>query len=108
MPHDPLGSILVEVAERQGGSQAWWIDQPAAYVLWTYCQLQEVDRRRAFIARMHRFETADLMRKAVHDPNSLPQEHRIAMAEAGAPPEVVLSRGEQMLREIIANQAMVS
>lgn len=108
MPDDSLGSILVEVAERQGGSQAWWIAQSAAYVLWTYCQLQELDRRRAFIARMHRFENADLMRKAFHDPNSLPLEHRAALAEAGAPVEDVLAHGERMRMELGIGQVLVS
>lgn len=75
--------MAIELAERQGPSLAWWFDRPFAFALWAYRHLQEIDRRKEWIARMHRIEQAALMNHAFHDGKKLEQERQLALADAG-------------------------
>lgn len=89
---------MVELAERVGPSVLYWQDQPFAYVLWTYRHLQELDRRRQWLGRMQRIESAMLMAAGFHDPKMLDREREKAIAAAGraVDHESLLTQGEAM------------
>lgn len=76
--------MLVELSERLGPSLDWWLKEPFAFVLWSYCHLQELDRRHGWEHRMHRVENAGFTAIAFHDPSRLDQERRLIIADAAA------------------------
>lgn len=75
--------MAVELGERVGPSLEWWLERPFAYALYAYRHLQEIDRRRDFIARVQRIEQGQLMAMAFHEPSKLAAEYRMAIADAG-------------------------
>lgn len=96
--------MLVEVAERIGPSLEYWLGQPFAFALWTWHQLQELDRQRAWVARMDRINAAVLQSMAFNEPKKLAVERAAAIRDAGpasklAPAEV-LTIGQRILRYI--------
>lgn len=79
--------MLVELATRvHGTSPDWWLDQPFAYALWFYRNLQELDRRQDWVMRMQRIDSANLIALAMHEPHRLAHEHRMAVADAAPTP----------------------
>jgi hypothetical protein len=58
IPDDHAGAIAIELAERLGPSIDWWLVQPFAFGLWCFYRLQELDRRRTWLARMAGIEAA--------------------------------------------------
>jgi hypothetical protein len=78
---------MTEVMERQGGSPAEWDNEPWEFVLYSYLHLKEIDRRRAWLDRLHRVEAAQLLRIALSTtPQRLDDEWRNVIAAAAGPP----------------------
>lgn len=86
------------------GGVEYWRGQPFAYLLWTYRHLQELDRRRQWVARMHRVESAMLVAMGFHDPKLLDGERAKAVAAARdpgtAPDAAVMARARVMAAEL--------
>lgn len=100
--------MLVEVAERLGPSLEWWFTRPYALLLWAYCHLQELDRRRGWLNRLHRIDLVELMNLALLDPQQLPAERRMHMAAAASAEsdEAARARGLRMIADIRAGQVL--
>jgi hypothetical protein len=94
----------VEVAERVGQTVAYWRAQPFAFLLWTYRHLQELDRRRQWVERMQRVESAMFGAMGFHDPKLLDGERAKAVASARdsgpAPDDAVMDRVRVMAAEL--------
>lgn len=100
--------MAVELAEREGTSLTWWLARPFAFALFVYRHLQELDRRRAFIARVQRIEQGQLMAMAFHEPSKLAAEYRSAIAEAGPVPDraEVLDFGRRLAADLEAGKVL--
>ncbi len=101
------------MAERLGPSFAWWLEAPFALALWSYHQLQDVDRGRRWVARMDRLEAAELMHLAVNKPEALRDERARILALAAGETSVdqlaaIRARGERMARFIRKGKVLES
>ena len=93
--------MLVELVERLGHTFDWWLEQPLAFHRLCYAHLQELDRRRQWVARARSIEDAWLAARAFHDPESLKgeQQSHLASAAGQAADELALAKGFAMLAE---------
>lgn len=62
-----------------------WFAEPWAFVLWTYLQLQEIDRRRQWVERMQRIELGYLMNWAFAGSRELDAARSAAIRAAAGP-----------------------
>lgn len=99
---------MVEVGERQGGTPAEWEEEPWEFVLYTYLQLKDNDRRRAFVERLERMEAAELMAIAIHDPRRLADERSRIIAVASSSANDAELRALGRARAAMMDKAMVS
>ena len=101
----------MEVAERLGPTLDYWRGQPFAFLLWSFHHLQELDRRRTWVARMHRIEAGGMTAMAFHDPKLLDKERDRALADAAAGPSAddiadVQAHGLRMVNDLNASGAL--
>lgn len=61
-----------------------WFAEPYEFVLWTYFQLQELDRRREWVQRLQRWELAFYIGKAFNQPADLTEIRAAILAAATA------------------------
>lgn len=87
--------------ERLGHTFEWWIEQPLAFHRWCFGHLQEIDRRRNWLARARQIDAAWLNAHAFHNADSLQGEQQSHIASACGPgaDEAALVRAAAMLAE---------
>ena len=90
------------MAQELGPSLAWWLDEPFAFLLWSFYTLQDNERRTGWEERMKRLETAALAAIAFHDPARLEQERQNAIGDAAprTADEQLIARARRMVADI--------
>lgn len=100
--------MLIDVAHAFHGDPAEWAGKPYVWVLWCCVQLRQRERVRAWQARMHRYEAAYLMAKAMNEPEKFCGEEREkileeARAKVTAMPDPEWDAGNRAFDEAFAS-----